>query len=79
METQQIKAEGKLEFDVIIDGKYQKRVNHGVLFEIDGGDAIAYLSANKKDIFGALLALTMFVTKNNLKEEFDKFVEETLK
>lgn len=78
METRQIKAEGKLDFDIIIDGKYLKRVSRGVLLEIDGGEATAYLSGDKKNIFAALLGLTMFVTQNGLKEEFDKFVVEAL-
>ena len=80
MESQTYKLNGHLEFDVIVDGKYEKRVSHGVLFEeTDFGMVVRIGKGNQTMIFGALASLLEFVHEQGLDDEFTKWLEEDRK
>lgn len=78
VEVKSVKVEHKVDFDVIIDGEYQKRVCEGILFARENNGVTTYVGASQDLLFAALVGLTLFVTENNLDDEFQKFLKNNM-
>lgn len=71
--SKSVKPDGKIEFDVLVDGKYQRRVSEGILFEdAEFGQNIA-ISCHKLGVFKAIYGLKNFLKENDLVEEYENF------
>ena len=65
--------DGKVEFDILVDGKYQKRVSKGLLFEDTHGGGCLAISCHKVAVFKAIHGLKGFLKDNDLVEEYEEF------
>jgi hypothetical protein len=64
---------GNLEFDVVVDGKYEKRVSRGVLLEDNIIGCSVYITGSDVTIYNAMIALERYLDKNDLREEYEAY------
>lgn len=57
------KCEGRIEFDVLVDGKYRNRVSEGILIERTPFGAKLYMRSDKLTLYCGLLSLQEEVEK----------------
>lgn len=65
--------DGKIEFDVLVDGKYQKRVSEGILFESRFMGCDLAINCSPKGVFDAIIALEEFIDSHDLRERFEEY------
>ena len=65
--------EGKVEFDILVDGKYKKRVSEGLLFEDTHTGGCLAISCHKVAVFKAIHGLKNFLKDNDLVEEYAEY------
>ena len=74
MTIEQMKCNGKLEFDVIVSGNYQRRVDRGVLIEVTDESVSTHIGCSKEDLFDVFLAILSFIKENGLEEECTEYL-----
>ena len=67
------KVDGKIEFDVMIGGKYQKRVGNGILFEKVPGGVAMMMAGSSKMMLDARLALEQHMKEADLENEYELY------
>ena len=71
------KLSDNLEFTVNYDDGTEKKVSEGVLFEFDGNAITVHSGTSRKEaLFSIAPALTEFVIRLGLDEEFKRYIEE---
>lgn len=73
MKREKEKIEGRIEFDVLVDGKYQKRVDRGILFEDKMVGGSLAIRGNELTVFKAILSLQKHIEEENLVEKFEAY------
>lgn len=63
----------KMEFDILIDGAYQKRVSRGLLFEDTATGGVMLVSCPKTTVFKAIHSLEKWLDNTDSKEEYEEF------
>lgn len=69
------KCEGRIEFDILVDGKYRNRVAEGILIESKPFGAAMYMRGSKKTVFDALIVLHEELERQGWSEEFELYKE----
>ena len=77
------KVDGKIEFDILVDGKYKERVSHGVLIGLNGiTPSHVAASCSPVGMVSAYYAFEDYVKRNEdcvkVMAEFEKFKEVAL-
>lgn len=67
------KVEGRIEFDILVDGKYQKRVSKGILLEDKGIGCEMCMCGSHATIFNAIMSLEKHIDEAGLREEFETY------
>lgn len=80
MKCREQNVDEKIEFDIIVGGKYKERVSHGVLIGLSGSHASQIAtSCSVMGMMSAYYALKTYVESNDdlvkLMAEFEKFKE----
>lgn len=65
--------DGKIEFDILIGGKYQKRVGSGILFEKVPGGVAMLVAGSSKTMFDARIALEQHIKDMDLENEYELY------
>ena len=69
------KANGKIDFDILIDGKVEKRVTRGILIEDLGVGCNMSISGNEITLFNAVIGLQKEIEEQGLTERFESYRE----
>ena len=70
----EVTPDGKVEVDVLVDGKYQKRVSEGILFEQKSMlESNLAIFCRTTGVFDAIIALEEFVDSRDLRERFEDY------
>lgn len=69
----EVVPEGTVEFDVLVDGKYQRRVGRGILVEAKPDGIEVAMCCGPNTVFAALMALEEFVEEHDLKKEWELY------
>ena len=75
VETTEIKADEKIEFDVIEGGEYKKRVSKGILYEDNLFEGTLMCAGGDITLFGAAFALTKTIHDRGLGEAFEVYTK----
>ena len=76
IETRKEVPNGTVEFDLLIDGKYQRRIGEGILYESNGfGEGNLMIACKTSTVFGLALSITRFIHENNMDEAFEQYVK----
>ena len=65
--------EGKIEFDVLVDGKYKERISRGVLVADDFDGSGTYIAGNGITVFKASHSLEETVDRRDIRDQYEKF------
>ena len=65
--------EGKIEFDVLVDGKYKERISRGVLVADNFDGSGTYIAGNGITVFKALHSLEETVDRRGIRDQYEKF------
>lgn len=70
------RSSGKIEFDVLIDGKYHKRVSRGLLVAMDNDPEIEfYMKPDINAIFMTAYAMLKLIRDSGSEKDFEEFLE----
>lgn len=66
-------SDERIEFDIIKNGKYARRVTRGVLCENWGDTMVTSVCGDKRTLFGAAMALMVSISEHGWEDEFMEF------
>lgn len=73
MQGRKEKVEGKIEFDVLIDGNYRERVSRGVLLKDNRVGCSLMIRGDEITVFNAFLSLERHIKDRNLTEKLEAY------